>query len=297
MSQYYQTTQGSTQYQLADIIAQGSSQTITDYYNIQYIPAENSIETQSTVTRYRKNGTDISNISCVYYKDMTSTKTLEVGNYNKCMIVACSGGGGGGGGGGAGYRYNPPNSDTKSGGSGGDGGKGVVAVYGGIDINDYSNITVSFTVASGLSIGGNGGTSTNAQGNSDSGDSGNSGSIGSSISITCKQSANSGNTTVIKCTGGNGGQGGQGGGNSSNGGNGANGNTGTLTSNLSVAQAAYGALYDTFSSLQVDGNTLVAGGTRSGQSGNGGAGDGSKGGSGEDGNDGSGAFARIYFYK
>jgi len=294
MSQYYQTTQGTTQYQLANIIAQSSSQTITGYYNIQYIPATDPIETKVTSNGYNINGADISNISSVYYKDVTSTETLTVSSYNKCMIVACSGGGGGGGGGGAGYRYDPPNSNTKQGGDGGDGGKGIAAVYKNIDITSYPTITVTFDTANN-GTGGDGGNSTNAKDKSGSGNDGNDGNSGTSTTIVGKASSGI-STILLKCPGGNRGHAGNGGNGNNNGGNGSNGGVSSVYTILNNTNQASDVT--TFSSLQVQGgNTILASGTTYGQSGNGGAGDTNKGGSAGDGNSGSGPFARIYFYK
>jgi hypothetical protein len=306
MSQYYQTTQGSTQYQLANIIAQGSSQTITGY-NIQYIPATNTaFETQSSDTGYKyKQGVstgDVTSGASVYYQNFTSaTKIPWDGTYNKCSIVACSGGGGGGGGGGAGFEgdnatsfgQKTNNGDYKTGGNGGSGGQGVVAVYKDISLTPYQYITVNINSAGG---GGGGGQSTGSgrkgeQGTSGYGKDGTSGQAGSYVKLTGTSS--SGTSQILTVNGGNGGSGGQGGG-KSDGGNGSSGSVGSVTANYGTSNATKSFAGD----LTVTTNSCNYGGKTYGDNGNGGDGNTSSGNSdGGNGNTGTGSFARIYFYK
>jgi hypothetical protein len=305
MSQYYQTTQGTTQYQLANIIAQGSSQTIKGYYNIQYIPAANTdFETQATTTyyNYMQGGStiDVTNGSSVYYKDFTSASKITLdGTYNKCSIVACSGGGGGGGGGGAGFDGASNNQATggnyKSGGNGGWGGQGVVAVYKDISLTPYQYITVNINSAG---VRGTGGQSTSdgrseQQKTTASGNGGGAGQDGAYVILTGTTS--SGTSQLLTVNGGNGGQGGQGGENS-DGNDGENGNDGSVTANVgdsNTTKSFTGSL-----TVDTNSNQCKYQKTNYGTNGNGGSGDTSSGYSnGGNGNSGNGAFARIYFYK
>ena len=304
MSQYYQTTQQGSQYQLANIIAQGSSQTVTGY-NIQYLPATNSsFETQASSTGYNyKQGNttlDVTSVSSVYYKDFTSASKITLdGRYNNCSIVACSGGGGGGGGGGAGFEGASNNQakggNYKTGGNGGLGGQGVVAVYKDISLTPYQYITVNINSAG---VGGTGGKSANSgredqQKTSADGVSGQSGQAGAYVILTGTKS--SGTSQLLTVNGGNGGQGGEGGDNS-DGNNGQNGNNGNVTANVGksdTTKSFTGSL-----TVNTNSNQCSYQGTTYGENGNGGSGNTSEGKSnGGNGNSGNGAFARIYFYK
>jgi hypothetical protein len=308
MSEYYQTTQVTTQNQLANIIAQGSSQTITGYYNIQYVPAKNSaFEVQSSDTGYKyKQGTtdvDVTSTGTVYYRDITSTtKINSISQYNKCSIVACSGGGGGGGGGGAGFEGDQgasvqANGNYKDGGNGGQGGQGVVAVYTGIELTPYTYVTVTID-ATLVGAGGAGGVAVasgynKGQGKSYNGQGGQAGQDGSYVYFTGTKSTGS-TVKLLTANGGQGGNGGEGGKGNGNGASGTNGNNGTVTVGSGLATAS--STTEFASSLKVYTKYAQYQSTNYGINGNGGS-DGQSGSKGNNGNSGSGAFARIYFYK
>ena len=303
MSEYYQTTQGTTQSQLANIIAQGTSN-ITNYYNIQYVPAKDSgFETQSSDTGYKYiqgvSTVDVTSTGTVYYRDITSTtKINSISQYNKCSIVACSGGGGGGGGGGAGFEGDQvaslkANGNYKAGADGAAGGDGIVAVYTGIELTPYSYVTVTINSAGGGGAGGDAVRSGYNEGQSKSynGQDGEAGQDGSYVKLTGTKSTGT-SINLLTVNGGNGGNAGNGGKGNGDGTAGTAGNNGTITVSTGTASSTTAFA----SSLKVYTNSAQYQSTVYGTNGNGGN-DGQSGSKGNDGNSGNGAFARIYFYK
>ena len=307
MSQHYQTTQQGTQYILANIMAQGTSN-ITDYYNIQYVPATNSdFEVQSSDSGYKyKQGTetvDVTSTGTVYYKNITSTtKITSISQYNKCSIVACSGGGGGGGGGGSGFEadkstvFQPSKGNIKSGADGGDGGRGIVAVYTGIDLTPYSYITVNLDSGGAGGAGGiSSGQHNSGQNDSKNGQDGTDGQDGSDVKIIGTKS-NGANSTILIAYGGYAGKGGTGGKGNGAGTAGQDGDDGSVTAPVGTSSA----ITQFATSLKVYTYSAQHQTSQYGTAGNRGQGsDESDAGdtNGNDGDSGGGAFARIYFYK